>query len=346
MSYNGYNFAPVMQALDGIQRQRNVNDQREMQYQRMEEDDYRFGVQQDARQQQLKSQQANQNAMMAFRDKKFEADQAHRNSMLGLQRQQVARASQPKPTTSMREYEFAMGQNKAAGRPVVPFSDWRRMNSKAGATQVNVGAGEKAYDKEIGKQRAKYYMEGQKSAQTARRDANNLKVMSQAIQDPNLYTGTGAKSIHALKKTASSLFGVPIKGVQAGEVVSNLSKTIAVGLKSNLPGPLSDSDRRFLVEMAPGLQNTPEGNRQIIQLGMLQKEYQVARAKAASDYAAGPGRGRIDAGFDQYLARVEDEYAQKFSGLIQNLKSSGVEPNRSPAAGVDVGGLRQRYGLE
>ena len=330
-----------MQGLDSVQRQMNLNDQRDMQYERMEEDDYRFGVQQDARQQQMAAAQKNQNAMLAFRDKKFAADQAHRNAMLGLQKQQFARASQPKPTSAVQNYQFAMKQNEAAGKPLVPFTEWTRNNKKA-----SVPVEENSYSKKIGEYRAKSYIEGQAKGAKARQDLNNLKVMEQAIQNPNLYSGTGGNAIHALKKTASSLFGMNLKGVQDGELVQNLSKTIAVSLKSNLPGPLSDSDRRFLVEMAPGLQNTPGGNQQIIALGMLQKRYQIALAQASSKYAAGPGKGRIDQGFDRYRGEIEAEYAQKFSGLIQSIKAAGVEPNRSPAAGVDVGGLRKQYGLE
>jgi len=212
-------------------------------------------------------------------------------------------------------------------------------------TNVNVGAGETAYDKELGKQNAKLFTESQKSGATAQRDLNNLRVMRNAMSDPNLYTGTGGNTVQTIKKAAQTLFGVPVAGVSSGEVVQNLAKGIAVSLKDNLPGPMSDSDRRFLVEMAPGLANSPDGNRQIIALGMLQKEYQIAKSKAAREYAR-QNRGRIDAGVYQALGEVDQRFAQQFSGLIAQLRAAGEEPPRSPTAGVPIGALRSQYGLE
>jgi len=206
----------------------------------------------------------------------------------------------------------------------------------AGRAQSNVTVSpgfEKSYDKELGKEHAKYFVEGQKGALTANRDLNNLRVMESALKDPNLYTGTAANTVQGLKKAASTLFGVPVQGVGSGEVVQNLSKEIALGLKDNLPGPLSDSDRRFLVDIAPGLQNSPEGNKRIVGLGMLQKRYQIARAQAARDYAKANG-GRIDSGFYNKLEAVENDYAQKFSGMINSMRDGPQQETRSPLSGI------------
>lgn len=210
-----------------------------------------------------------------------------------------------------------------------------RTQAGRAVNNVNVSSGpqETAYDKEIGKQYAQYKIEGDKGAMTARRDLNNLNVMEKALEDPNLYTGTAAGTVQSVKKAAQSLFGLPVKGVASGELVQNLTKYVAVGLKDNLPGPLSDSDRRFLLELPPSLANTPEGNRRILGLGMLQKRYQIDRSRAASDYARQNG-GRIDQGFDQALAGIEDQYAQKFSGMIAEMQGAGEMAPRSPMAGI------------
>ena len=186
---------------------------------------------------------------------------------------------------------------------------------------------------EVGKQFAKDFIAGQKAGGKARSELNSLSVMKRAIQDPNLYTGTGGAAIQSLKKAAQTLFGVPVQGVSSGEIVGNLSKQIALGLKDNLPGPMSDSDRRYLDSIAPGLGNSPDGNRIIIELGMLQRQYQIAKAEAARKYSDANG-GRINSGFYKDLGALENQYAKQFSGLIGRLKAAGEAPVRSPAAGL------------
>lgn len=304
----GYNFEPVAQGLETIRNQQNQN--KMMDFRQSEADQSR-----QMQREQIARQEKNQNAM------------------LDLKRQQMAKGPErPWWAGPNGQVDPAMLAKTQAGRAV---------------NNVNVSSGpqETAYDKEMGKQYAQHKIEGDKGAATAHRELNNLRVMEKALDDPNLYTGTGAGTIQGLKKAAQSLFGLPVQGVASGEIVQNLTKFIAVGLKDNLPGPLSDGDRRFLESLPPGLLNTPEGNRRILGLGMLQKRYQIDRSRAASDYARQNG-GRVDQGFDQVLAKLEDQYAQKFSGMIAEMQGSGEMPTRSPAAGMPLDALRKQYGLE
>ena len=134
-----------------------------------------------------------------------------------------------------------------------------------------------------------------------------------------------------MKKIAQS-FGVNVKGVGTGELVSRITKEIAVGNKDNLPGPMSDSDRRFLVDMAPGLSQSPDGNRMIIELGMLSKQYEVARAQAARQYAASNG-GRLDSGFYSKLSEVDAVYGDQFGNLMSKLRSVAPTAPKSVDAG-------------
>lgn len=109
-------------------------------------------------------QAQNSKEMMDFRKSQAEAEAAYRQQTLGLQRDQLAQARMPKPTAGIQEYEFAMKQQAAAGQPPVPFSEWKRMNSKAGATQVNVGGqqtkGQDETDKAFGKEYAEFVAGG------------------------------------------------------------------------------------------------------------------------------------------------------------------------------------------
>jgi hypothetical protein len=307
------NASPVINALNRMQQQRNADRQ-------FQQDQDRYAQETAWRQSQANKAEANSLRNYNLQEKQFD-----------FERQKASQGpARPWWAGSQGQIDPAMARYRELGKPT---------------TNVNVGAGETAYDKELGEQNAKLFTESQKSGATAQRDLNNLNVMRNAMADPNLYSGTAGNTVQTLKKAAQTLFGVPVAGVSSGEVVQNLAKGIAVSLKDNLPGPMSDSDRRFLVEMAPGLTNSPDGNRKIIALGMLQKEYQIARSKAAREYAR-QNRGRIDAGVYQRLGEVDQIFAQQFSGLIAQLRASGEEPPRSPTVGVPIGALRSQYGLE
>ena len=215
-------------------------------------------------------------------------------------------------------------------------------------TNVNVAGGkmESEYDKKIGGELATTFVESQKAAGTAQRSLQNLKALDVAIQDPNLYTGTGGNAVQALKKAAGSLFGINVSGVGTGELVQTVAKEIALNNKDKLPGPMSNSDREFLVSMAPGLANTPEGNRSIIQLGMLSKRYEIDRAKLAREFAARNG-GRLTTAFYGELERLDAQYAQQFGGFMEQIRGMAPVRQRPPTVGTPLDALRQKYqGLE
>lgn len=225
-------------------------------------------------------------------------------------------------------------------------------SKRAGANQttVNMPTQEKAFDKETGTQLAKDFVKAQQSIATSSRTLGMLKVMERTLDDPNLYTGTGGETVQGLKKMAGTLFGINVQGVSSGEVAANLAKEIALGMKDKLPGPMSNSDRDFLVDISPGLRNSPEGNRQIIKIGMLSKQYEIDRARAQIEYAK-RNRGRTDVGVYDAINEVDARYGELFGKLIGELRGMRPEQNRSPATGTGLqdpfGSLRQMYkGLE
>ena len=62
-----------------------------------------------------------------------------------------------------------------------------------------------------------------------------------------------------------------------------------------MPGALSDRDREFLVSMVPGLLNTPEGNRQILDFTRRIAQRTVDVERMRQDYVR--KHGRIDENF-------------------------------------------------
>lgn len=270
----------------------------------------------------LKLQQMQQ----GIEGQRFQLDQG--KAIAPLQRQllqkQIATTGVPKPTTMQQDYNFARSQN-----PNLTFEQFLGLRRQQ--TNINT-AGESAYEKEMGKSLAQEMQSSQKAGATAQSKMNRLRVLESALSDPNLYTGSGGQTVQVLKSAAQGLFGVPVKGVSSGEIVSNLAKEIALGNKDQLPGPLSNSDRDFLVSMAPGLQNSPDGNRLVIQLGMLSQRYQVARSQAARQYAA-KNNGRLDSGYYAFVSQIDEQFAPQFSGLMDQLRQTPTAP-RAPTAGV------------
>jgi hypothetical protein len=241
-----------------------------------------------------------------------------------------ARALAPKMTAMQSNYLTAKKEGFAGS-----FMDYLGA-TKAGAptTTVNMPKMESAYDKELGGFLAKEFVESQKSASTAVRNLSQMAIMDKALSDPNLYTGTGGETVQAIKKAASSLFGMDVKGLTSGELMQDLGKNVALSYKENLPGPMSNSDRDFLVSMAPNLSKTPDGNRTIIQIAMADKEWQIGRAKAIREYAA-RNAGRLDPDVYEIIAEVDARAQAKFAELFGRLRSL-PEARRAPTVGTPL----------
>lgn len=206
---------------------------------------------------------------------------------------------QAKPTDDMREYEFAKSQGYQG-----TFQNWQIDNKRAGATSVNVGS-EKGYDKTVGEGYGKRFLDIQTDAQTAQRALNALDVMDQAMADPGFYSGTGGQYVTTLKRAASAL-GMDAEGISSIETFNAMAKQAALdSMGGSLGTGFSNADRDFVLDQVPNLANTPEGNKQLIdvQRKLNQRKQQIAQF--ARDYAA-QNNGRIDAGFDDALSKWAD----------------------------------------
>jgi hypothetical protein len=290
-----------------------------------------------AMQEQQRQNQQRQQRENAFTQLLAKTPEASRPFLTALGPEQglslLAKQAMPNPTDDQREYNLARSQGFDG-----TFLDYVTRVKQAGANQntINMPKLETEYDRKLGGELANEFVSAQKGAATAQRDLGNLDVMRSVLNDPNVYTGTGGNAVHAIKKGAQSLFGIDVKGVAGGEVMQNLASEIAVGNKQKLPGPMSDADRQFLVDMAPNLTKSPEGNRQIIELGMAHKRWEVERGRAAREYAASHG-GRLDAGFYEFVGRVDQKFASEFSGIVGKMRESAERmAPRSPAAGTPL----------
>lgn len=229
-----------------------------------------------------------------------------------------------KPTAFMQNYSFAR-QHGFKGSP----ADFKR----AGRTQINISGQEKSFDKEMGKQLAKEFVSAQQAGAKASRDLSDLETMSQALEDPNLYTGSGGQAIQFLKRAGKTLFNADLKGVASGEVVDRVAKKIALSFKSELPGPMSDSDREFLQSLPANLSTSTEGNRQVIELGMAKRRWEIERAQAVQQYAS-RNQGRLSPEVYSDLSAVDNKWNQHMSSLITRMRQDAPVVQRSPGAGL------------
>lgn len=245
-------------------------------------------------------------------------------------------------TSDQREFEMARQQGFKGN-----FMDYQMALKRAGASSTNIDMKqESAYDKEMGGLLAKEFVESQKQGMQAQEGIADLNVMQSALDDPNVYTGTGGDVVQALKKGGQTVFGMDMKGVPEAETIQRVSSKIALGLKDNLPGPMSDSDRKFLMELPANLSTSPEGARRIVALGVAQKQWTAERAATARKFAAA-NQGRLTPQFYEVISGVDQKYAARMSQITEQLRSQAQTAPRAPTTGSPIDALRQKYkGLE
>jgi hypothetical protein len=207
-------------------------------------------------------------------------------------------------TDEIKEYNFDALQRQARGQPVLPFGEWKVGLKLAGATKINnsVNTGENKYDNTLAEANAKRFLDFQKTGQAASSQLNSLNVMERAMEDPNFYSGVGAERFGLPLKQAITAFGGDPKGAASMEVFrANSAKAVMDSMGGSLGAGFSNADRDFVLSQVPSLQNTPEGNKQLIEVTRAVAKRNQQIAQKARDYANRHG-GRLDAGFDEELA--------------------------------------------
>lgn len=203
----------------------------------------------------------------------------------------------------------------------------------AGASRVNVTTGGA---KKLSEATAQKFVEAQEAAAGATRNISNLTVLENALSNPDVFTGTGGNAINAVKRFGSTFLGLDLSGVADAEVAQRVSREIALSLKKNLPGPLSDSDRKFLLSLPAGLSKSPEGNRRLIAIAKLQAQRDVARAGIFRDHLREDGS--VDPQVFTALAKADRDLAAGISAQVRALRNVARQlPTRSPLAGVPIG---------
>lgn len=211
--------------------------------------------------------------------------------------------------TSVNEYEYYQRQAQAAGQQPLPYFEWDQQRRKAAGTQVNVGAGEKAWDQESAKLFARRYDDISKAAGNAQQMLGMYDLAEQALAT-GVRTGIGGDAEITLRQLGSAMgIDTDPKKLAGGELIRAVQNRMALTMRSpdggmGMPGALSDRDIQFLKDSQIGVDRSPEGNRRMLQAFRAMEQRKIEIAQLADQYVQ--QHGRLDAGFN----RTVQDYAK------------------------------------
>lgn len=163
------------------------------------------------------------------------------------------RPKTPETPSEVREYQFYVDQERAAGREPASYNDWRLQGKKAGATSVNVGGGEN-------KQVFDAVAESATSARAAAVGLNGIREARKAMEAGGIF-GAGADWKLELQKVGASLgIADPQAIVNTETFRSAIAPQVSAMLKSTVGSAnISNSDREFAEKAVGGNINLDKG---------------------------------------------------------------------------------------
>lgn len=222
-----------------------------------------------------------------------------------LQIGQLYKALQPETTDEIKEYNLYRQQGGTDD-----FTNWKVKLKQAGATKINnvVQTGDNQYAKTLGENDAKGFLDVNKAGNTANSKLNTLTVLDNLMKDPSFYSGFGGPTRMRANQALASLGIANPNAASAQEAFDAISKKMVLDLAGGSLGTgFSNADRDFIVGQVPALQNTPEGNRRLIEYmrKIAQREQQVAQL--ARQYAKANNNRFDQAGFNEFLAKWSEQ---------------------------------------
>ena len=234
-----------------------------------------------------------------------------------------------KEPASVQEYRFDMQQRQAAGEPLVSYGEWSKERK---SPLVSIG-GESEYFKTRGKTLAENYDAMQTQGREATERIAQLRQIDTLLSDPSVYTGTGAPSILALKRAGKTLLGLDFEGVGEAEAARRVSTEMALSLRTNLPGPLSNADREFLMNIPPNIGDSAAGRKLLVELMTAREQRRMEVAQLARQYRQ--MHGRLDEGWEDVLAQYSEDNPMFAPEVMERAQAAArTAPQPSPAAGT------------
>lgn len=182
-------------------------------------------------------------------------------------------------------------------RDALAPDDPNRIAYQANIDALGRGQQQSKYDQKQDEAFAQLNEEIFKNANTAQTTLATLNRMEEALQGQR--TGKFGNAELEIKKGLEAM-GAPVGDVSGAELLRALGNSFALKLRdpsmgAGMPGALSDKDREFLVSMAPGLGNTPDGNLKLMDYFKRVNQRSLDVERLRQDYIR--RKGRVDEGF-------------------------------------------------
>jgi hypothetical protein len=176
------------------------------------------------------------------------------------------------------------------------------MTNPDGTTVQIGGKGTNAFDVNEGKRLSTLSGEIAAGGRTGTSAKARLAEMRKLLSNDQVYTGIGGNQVVALQRFLTLFDPAAAEGVKDTETFNSFSKQAALDLMGgSLGAGFSNADRSFVEQQVPNMENTKEGNLQLIDMLTKLAEHKVGIAKFATDYKKAHGN-RLDADFEGALA--------------------------------------------
>ena len=219
--------------------------------------------------------------------------------------------------------------NKSTGKPELVTPQKYAANPELYDPLPQIKMFETSEQKELGKSAGEEFNTLTTSAATALENNNNLDVMQELVNLDNIKTGFAGN----LRTTVASLakeFGVDtnIQNLTAAEALNAVSGSIVLDGLANFKGAISDGERAFLVSITPGLTNTIEGNKLLIQIGKRTNDLGITLAGEAEKWVQENGglsqknaQGQSWQQFKAAFHKANPVLNKELKGQIQSLST-------------------------
>jgi hypothetical protein len=177
----------------------------------------------------------------------------------------------------VREYEYAKNQGFTGS-----FQDWatKMANLKAPKTTVTTNVSNKEFASNVIKDLESSLTSGMEAQSTL----PTYRTMSQLI-DQGVQTGAGAEAAKAISKAGQLLVpGFNVDTVARTEAFDSLSKNVIIPQVKKLGANPTNTDLQFIVDSAPSIGKTPEGNKLLLNALEIGAKRDAALANWTADW--------------------------------------------------------------
>ena len=281
-----------------------------------------------------RSQDAIRNDMA---ERKFGLEQAKMAQDMAMQRQRMgiegARLALARQAAAAGDYTLSnvngvpvLVDKKTGQTRMVPPELMEQMRAAGGIAGYDPNdPAVKKFQEEMGKSGAKDYENLQKAGMSAY-DTKAKMDQLDAVLNSGIYTGWGGDFVQSMRKAGAALGLSDAQAAANGELMTRISNEMALMARNpdsgmGMPGAMSDKDREFLVSMQPGLNNTIEGNRLMVEMSRRIAQRRIDIAAMADKYIE--RHGRLDSGFYKDV--------REYSGKNSMFGGIGIQKkNRRP----------------